>query len=103
MGDWVEAHFFLAAFMDLNTTRNYGAMGGAYSLSWDVVRYYAQEKLGLDSEGAQHFWEIIRDVDNRYVRMINQKNEPGKSTSDPDKSGRRSLRTKSRREGPTAR
>lgn len=96
MGDWVEAHFFLTAFMDLSTTRQYGAMGGMYSISWRNVIHYAKKQLGLNRESRQHFWRIIRDVDNRYVKMMNEKAAPPKKGPTPNE--RRPLREKSRRE-----
>lgn len=79
MSDWYQAHFYLTAFLELNTTRQYGAMGGISSIPWDKVMYYA-DRLGLDDESARHFWLIIRDVDFLYVKEFNKKHEPKKPT-----------------------
>lgn len=77
MSDWLTAQFFLSVFMDLNTTRPMGAMGGICYIPWDKVMYYA-DRLGLDPESAHHLWLTIRDVDIKYVKETNKKLEPKK-------------------------
>lgn len=77
MGDWLEAHFYLSAFLRLSTTRQFGAMGGIYSIPWDKVMYYA-DRLGLDPEAAHNLWLVIQAVDAKYVKDVNKKHEPPK-------------------------
>lgn len=72
MADWTEAHFYLTAFMALHTTRQYGAMGGIYPISFDSVMCYA-DRLVLDREQAWHFWLVLRAMDDSFVRAQNEK------------------------------
>lgn len=79
MSDWFQAQLFLEAFFVLSTTRSYGAMGGILPISWREVMYYA-DRIGLDGASADHLWEIIRGLDMKHVRDVNQevaaKNRP---------------------------
>ena len=98
MADWQQCQFYLNAFLELNTCREYGAMGGIYSIPWHHVMYYA-DRLGLNRESARHFWAMIRDIDHHYVKDHNRRHAPKKKPP-PAQPTRGRLRRRTREKTP---
>ena len=61
-------------FMELQTERPLGAMGGAGAIPWSSIDRYAV-RFGYDEEGYLDFLDIMRFLDGLWLKDMKRKQE----------------------------